>query len=521
MFTITVGSTFLKEYNKRNTTRYSPKEFYEKVFFEKFFNHPKYLWWVQNSEFTQGLSTNNNKLTYNTKYKDVSGESVFNCKDKILSVEDYLNKDKNVVSFKKTKNKRGFSYKVYYYLNEAKAGDCLNRFTNKINEGARDMSVIIGAPAAEGNEFATTSGMVTDLNSNLTINDAYLSWIGGALILGLKGGVGVLFDDPEICYETFEGWKVYRKYLNDPILDRLRSNQIHTWNGQWLTYKLGREFRSDFNFDTLKSEGVFKVDTDKIEVETIPWTRMFFSLSNRFPNEEKLGNVFSLGQTNKTFGFYPFYLKSARKLVEIYQKLFSEESYAINKQEFESLFGKHIKRSCELGAIGLQALEPKNLSKYFGKDSNLKLREPRYSRKKNEGDKDYQERLKKLKEKDNQNLITFQTYKTWLIAMITKNKEELLDYTSGIAKALVKYREGARGNERKNLLEKQLFATSRKRDFLKALNDIVSDSSVEKDIIEQMKELRNRAFLMNDEDFSYLSLLLKFDYAYQERISNQ
>lgn len=466
MFTITVGNTFLKEYNRRNRTQYSPKEFYEEVFFEIFFNHPKYLWWVQNSPYVQGISKK----------------------------------------------------KPFFEANER--AEKLEQVQEKIESGERDASFVIGYSASEVKSFATTSGLVTDLEIKISDDDVYLSWIGGALILGLEGGVGVLFDDPEICYETFEGWKVYRKYLNDPVLDRLRPNQIHTWNGQWLTYKLGREFRPDFNFDTLKSEGVFKVDTDKIEVETIPWTRMFFSLSNRFPNEEKLGNIFSLGQTNKTFGFYPFYFKSARKLVEIYQKLFSEESYAMNKHEFESLFGKHIKRSCELGAIGLQALEPKNLSKYFGKDSNLKLREPNYSRKKSESDEDYRERQQKLKEKDNLNLITFQTYKTWLIAMITKNKEELLDYTSDIAKALVKYREGARGTERKNLLEKKLFATTKKRDFLKALNDIVTDSSVEKDIIEQMKELRDRVFLMNDEDFSYLALLLKFDYAYQERISN-
>lgn len=521
MFTVTVGNTFLKEYNRKNEVDYSPKEFFDKVFWKTFFDYPKYLWWVQNSPFTQGISSDSkNRLGIYNNLKDEDGNTAKFKENQIESIEQNLNDDSNVLSFKKTKKKDEFTFKILYFLDNKRREKCLMDFHKNILKGVRDASIAIGRPASEAKEFATTSGLVTDIELDMSSEEVYLSWLGGALILGLEGGVGVLFDDPEICYETFEGWKVYRKYLNDPILERLRPNQIHTWNGQWLTYKLGREFRPDFNFDALKSEGVFKVDTDKIELETVPWTRLFFSLSNRFPHAEKLGNVFSLGQTNKTFGFFPFYLKSARRLVDIYQKLFTEESYVLNKNEFESLFGKHIKRSCELGAIGLQALEPNNLTKYFGKDSNLNLKKPNFSRKKDENDEEYEKRYDKLKEKDNLNLITFQTYKTWLIAMITKNKEELLDYTTNIAKALVKYREGARGNERKNLLEKQLFATTKKRDFFKALNDIVTDSSVEHNIIEQMKELRDRAFLMNDEDFSYLALLLKFDYAYQERLSN-
>lgn len=522
MFTITVGNTFLKEYNRRNQSDYSPKEFFEDEFFRIFFDHPKYLWWVQNSEFTQGLSSDkNNLLIFNEKLKNPQNKTLLlNTEEEVTNIEKQLLSNKDVRSFKKTKGKNGTSFKVYYFLDKKERQTCLTKFTSKINKGARDMSVIIGSPASEENEFATTSGMVTDLDTKLSLNDVYLSWIGGALIVGVSGGVGILFDDPEICYETFEGWKVYRKYLNDPVLERLRPNQIHSWNGQWLTFKLGRDYRSDFNFDSLKGKEIFKITSEKIEIETVPWTKLFFSLSNRFPNGEKLGNIFSLGQTNKTFGFFPFYLKSARRLVDIYQKLFTEESYALNTTQFESLFGKHIKRACELGAIGLQALEPKNLTKYFGKDSNLRLKEPNYSRKKNESDEDFSQRFNNLKEKDNLNLITFQTYKTWLIAMISKNKEELLEYTTNIAKALVKYREGARKLDRKNLLEKQLFATTKKRDFLTALNAIVTDSTVKDEIIQQVKELRDRAFLMNDEDFSYLALLLKFDYAYQERFSN-
>ena len=457
----------MDEFNRKENKKYSAKEFYDEVFFHLFFNHPKYLMWAQNSPFVQGISKK----------------------------KPFFEPDERAIK--------------------------LDQFHEKINRGERDASVAIGFPASEIKEFATTSGLITDMEIPLEEEEVYLSWIGGALSIGVAGGYAILFNDPEITYTTYEGWKLYRTFLNDDSLKLLRSNQATTWNGQWLTYRFGKRYREDTDFQTLESEGFFLIEKDKIEIKTIEWSRLFFSLSYQYPEKVQTGYVFSFGQTNKTLGFFPFHFKSGKHLTEIYQQLFGKESYEVNKTDFEALFGKHIKRACELGAVGLQALEPKNLNKYFADSLNLNLKYQDVSQKKGESDHEYLERKDKLEIKDRENIITFQTYKTWLLAMIAKNKEEMLDYTSGIAKALVKYREGARKLDRKNLLEKQLFASAKKRDFLKALNEIVTDSSVDKEIIEQIKELRDRVFLMNEEDFTYLALLLKFDYAYQERMSNK
>lgn len=73
--------------------------------------------------------------------------------------------------------------------------------------------------------------------------------------------------------------------------------------------------------------------------------------------------------------------------------------------------------------------------------------------------------------------------------------------------------------DRKNLLEKKLFATKRKTEFMEALIEIISDESVEMEIVEKIKDLRDKVHLLSQEDFVYFILLLKFDYAYQERIS--
>ena len=65
--------------------------------------------------------------------------------------------------------------------------------------------------------------------------------------------------------EVYEGWKHYRKYLNDPTLDKLRGNQINTWNGQWLTYKLGNNFVKDFDFARLHSENIVSISDKKLK----------------------------------------------------------------------------------------------------------------------------------------------------------------------------------------------------------------------------------------------------------------
>lgn len=102
--------------------------------------------------------------------------------------------------------------------------------------------------------------------------------------------------------------------------------------------------------------------------------------------------------------------------------------------------------------------------------------------------------------------------------MLSKNKTDISDYSRDIAQALVEYRAGARKTDRKNLLEKEFFKTS-KTEMLKALEKIASDDTVEPGIVEKMNSLRDQVHFLSREDFTYFVLLLKFDYAYAERNS--
>lgn len=438
MITAVIGKTFLNAYNEKYGKELSPKDFFEQEYWELFYNHSKYMQWVTNSPFVQMKS----------------GQ-----KPHLLTVNERLEKLQNL--FEKAENE------------------------------ILDASFALGYPASETKEYASTSGMVSDVLIPVDEEEVYLSWIGSSLGIGVAGGFTILFDNPGINLQTFEGWKVYRRYLNDPVLEKLRGNQINTWNGQWLTYSLNpEEFREDFDFSALTDQKIFKVDTSQAEVATVNWSQLFFSLSVQFPKAELMGYVYGFGQTNKTIGFIPFQLKSGSNIKEVYKKLFGD--FIIDKKEFESLFGMHIKRACELGSIGLQALKPDSLKKYMSEDKTLSFK----------------------KEEDT---INYQAYKTWLVAMLTRNKEEITDYTLELAKTIQKYRTEGTKLDRKTLIEKELFASSSKKGFIEALTKMVKD--LEGKELVTIKNLKDEVHLMTNEEYGYFSTLLKFDYAFLEKQS--
>jgi len=467
MITVNIGRTFLKAYNKKFEKELSAKELFEKEYFELFFNHQKYMQWPTNSPFVQ--------------------------------------------------MKKGQKPEL---LDEAERKEKLENLHAKINEGERDASIAIGFPASEVSEFATTSGLITDLSLEYEDNDIYLSWIGSGLSAGVAGGLSILFNQPEVLLKTYEGWRVYRSFLNDPSLEKLAGNKITSWNGQWLNYVFSKEYRENFDFASLDNLGFFKHEKTGTVIETVKWSRLFFNLSKQFPEQTFTGYVFSLGQTNKTMGFFPFRFQQAQKLISFYKKLFGDNAVLEDRTYYENMYGIHIKRACEMGAFGIQTLEPEGLRKHFNSDRMPSLSKSRVVRSKNQSDEEYEQALSNAEKKDYENkLIPFRIYKTWLLAMITKNKEEMSDYTREIAKAIYEYRASDKkgSTKRSNIVLKQLFASKSKKLFLEALTEIISETK--ESSLEVFNELRDRIHLMNNEDFGYFVVLLKFDYAYQERIS--
>ena len=273
MITAVVGRTFLNAYNNKYKKELSPKEFFIDEYFELFYNHPKYLQWITNSPFVQMKS----------------GQKV-------------------------------------HLLTDSERIEKLENLHDKVANEIPDASFALGFPASEIKEFASTSGLVSNITIPTNEDEIYLSWIGSGLGIGVAGGYTILFDDAEITLKTYEGWKVYRKYLNDKTLEKLRGNQISTWNGQWLSYLLSESYDENYDFSILTSEKIFATDIEKIEVNTVFWTKLYFSISQLLPESSLTGYVYGFGQTNKTIGFITFQFKSGRKLKMIYKHLLGDDS---------------------------------------------------------------------------------------------------------------------------------------------------------------------------------------------------
>lgn len=304
MITSIIGRKFLKAYNEKFKTSYSPKEFFLEVYYPLFFDSNKYMQWVQNSPFVQ--------------------------------------------------MKKGQKVEL---LTEKERKEKLDELILKIDKGYEDASVAIGFPASEEKEYATTSGQLSNMQITHSKDDIYLSWIGSSLGIGLQGGISILFDNKQILLDLYEGWIIYRKILNSN--NNLKGNQINTWNGQWLSHKYDKMFIKEnpmANFNPFSPSNPPNINTQS-------WTKVLIGISENFNNPQMIGYVYNFGQTNTTIGFIPFALDQIRRPIELYKKLFGMDSGHRAELLWGTRFG--LSEGCKKGVIGLNTLEPKGLRIYI------------------------------------------------------------------------------------------------------------------------------------------------------------
>ena len=424
MITSTIGKIFLDAYNKKYGTNMDAKSFFVEVYYPLFFDNNKYLQWVTNSPFVQ------------------------------------MKKGQRVETLT---------------ADERKAK--LNEFLAKVDDSKfPDSSIAPGFPASEEKEFATTSGQVTNISFSISKSDYYQSWIGSSLGVGIQGGLSILFSNSEILLDIFEGWKLYRKALDET--PQLKGNQVNTWNGQWLAHCYGRGYiasqpMAGFTpFETTKEGGM--------NVATQSWTKVLIGVARHFDSPQLMGYVYNLGQTNTTLGFIPFNLEHIRRPIELYKKLFDEEEGV----KAEELWGteKGFRACCQKGAIGIEAMQPKGLKQYMASSQGAKL--PKY---------------------DDKQIISFHTYQIWLLAML--NNQEMWDKSLEFAKILQSYAES--GKKGKTINSRQIDAVlgaTNKRGFMEALSIIVSDISG----IDNIQEIAMIVNAMPTDNVPYFLTLVRF-----------
>lgn len=307
MYTSYIGKKFLKIYNERMNTDISSEEFFDRIFFNLFFNDERHLMHVSNSPFFQ--------------------------KPREEDIKKYGSKP----------------LAQYNNLKEAIANDEPN------------MSIFVGYAAKDME--GTTSGQISDMQTSIDTEEMFASWIGEALAIGVSGGFAILLDEPEVLWQLFRGWEYYRKYLNQT--PGIKDKQIETWNGHWLSHwcrKYYNEQSPDSGFHIKPAESM-----GKLAIPTLPWLEIVMALSKKYPAKVVTAYSYNLSQTNTTLGFINFYLPEVHSLFELRDKVFIDgEQSVLSDEEIETFVTFYnFKAACKFGTIGLKAIEPDKLRQYL------------------------------------------------------------------------------------------------------------------------------------------------------------
>lgn len=490
MIASSIGKIFLKGFNKRKGTAYSAKEFFEKEFHELFFDHPKYMQWITNSPFVQGLTTDDkgrygieiDRMKFlKTDQKEIEESALKKLKTKY---ETELGKERIST---KTDNK-GKKHKIILLNDHTQRVDRVNTLYKKLEKKEIDASTAIGYPP--GDALATTSGQLTNLDLPLEEDDFYASWIGGGFGVGVQGGFSIYFDDPEILWTIYEGWSEYRDRLIE--IDELRANQIDSWNGQWLLYKFNENHLAGEIFNPIErvTSGKYK---GLLEVPTAPWSEVLLGIALAGTDRILNGYVFSIGDINKTIGFIPFHLPQVQRPVQFYIELFGKSEYLENARLIRSLYGTALGfvQACQMGVIGVRAMEPKDLKPYMI-DQRKKSKLPDFSK------------------ADEKQQISFKTYQTWLLAML--DNKQLWDKAGEAAQAYLQYEAEDKKNSTKHWrnIEAILDSTG-KKPFIQNNLPVIESRGESTNSINELVENVNS---MPEDSFRYYLILIKFRYTF-------
>ena len=298
-----------------------------------------------------------------------------------------------------------------------------------------------------------TSSMISRIQGNVDSDEIYYSWLGMAAGIGVKGGVSLLINDPEILDQIVEGWEHYRSFMQKT--SSLKPHQIDTWNGWWLVHRNRlRGYQPDDPLANFPPSGSVTVKNEVAAFNTVDWIKVFFALSDKLGAQRLPAYVYSFGQTNTSIGFIPIILQDVRKLKELYQQLFGAKDFSREKDTLNELYQTQLGflTACQMGAIGLRAMEPKDLRKYMSTGSTVG---------------------KSIKTTDADTAVSFKTYQTWIIAML--NNTELLLGAEKLATELVGTSPSKRGKKVLDQLVNAVLEASGKRKFIEALTDLLEN----------------------------------------------
>lgn len=471
MYTSYIGNKFLKIYRERNSRAddYTARQFFDEEMFPLFFDSEQHLMHVGNSPFFQ--------------------------KPTKKAVEEH----------------------------DSKAKAQLYNLRTKIESGVPSGAIFVGYGAE--NIEATSSGQITSMPFDFEDDEMYASWIGQALAIGVSGALIMQIDEEKILWTLYNGWKHYRKYLSQT--PNLKSKQIETWNGHWLNHAFGEYFHPKNPLAEFDPKPENKSGT--LAISTIDWIKIVFALSREYPKQTMTAYVYSLSQTNTTLGFVNIRLPKVRNLIRLKGELYVLPKERRNHKKFEEMYSTfyNLKNACKLGIIGLKALEPQKLRAFmpvgtaqYAQGKDYKFSNPKIKIKKNETTEAFEVRQQKAKDKYNGEIINFQIFKTWIIAMLN-NKKELNALAEQVAQALIDFENNKDVSKREQTkkvqsqLSKDVKSAKSLREFIEKLTELMAKY---KDGATTFKKVKDVVIVLPSDLFPLFITLIRFEYQYKKSI---
>lgn len=445
MYTSYIGKKFLDAWNEREGKSLTAREFFDNMLFPLFFDDERHLLHVSNSPFFQQLSA----------------------KDKASGIPE--------------------------------AEIRRNNLHHSVSTKEPNASIYIGYGAE--NATAATSGQITTMPGEITPDEIYASWIGEGLAWGVAGGYYILSDRIDLMFMCFEGWKVYREFLNQT--PNLKGRQMETWNGQWLAHRLmGGQF---FDFHPEIEERTSGSKDELSAIRGISWTRLVLALCRVYPADNLTIYAYNLSSTNTTLGFAILKLQQIHTLFDVRDKYFIDQASSVLSDlqiaQLEPSF--KFNTACAMGAIGLRSMEPAKLRDY------LPQNDPRKN--------------KDLKITDDQSNSQFQLFKLWIYAML--NKSELIQSSAKIARMLrnsetsPSNKLAERGKSTASQLTDEIRSATNIRHFIDKLTVLIENypeaaTSELHDVISDLVKMPSDQFLL-------FVTLVRFEYSYQGSVTNK
>ena len=396
MYTAEIGKLIFKRWKERTGRDISVRAYFDEEFFPLFFDSERYLMLANNSKFDQAYKQKKKKpLTAEVRQAALSA----------------FHEDVEVL--------------------EGREGHLF------MGGFSRDLS-------------AATASQISQIDIEFHTDDAYFSWLGMAAGIGVKGGVSLLVKTPAVLDLIVEGWRYYRKFLND--YDTLKPHQIDSWNAWWLIHNAGKYLKAD-KLASFPPQNALSYKDGISAFVTPSWISVLFALARIAKKPDIVTNIYSFGQTNTSIGFVPIKLGEIQKLSTLYEKLFGAEDFTRERKSLEALYDTELSffQACRMGAIGLRAVEPKDLRKYMANGASSP-------------------KSIKVSEKT---IINFRIYQTWIIAML-KN-EELLLTAQELSEVLSKVGPSSRGKKVLSQAVAKVLEAGGKKQFITALTDLITE----------------------------------------------